>query len=340
MADLEVLLPTDIENLVFSGGGVRGLTYCAVLHELYSLTGFDFFSRKRKLKATAGTSIGSVFAVMVAAGYTPQELMQHADAFQIDHIMSVDITSLFSTWGFDNGSKLKKWIEDLLFTKTGKRNLTFKDLHEISNIHTTCVSVDLHECDPVYFNATNTPDVQICDAVAASMAIPPFFCPQKLVVNGRERMLIDGGFMRNFPVSIFPPEKTLGIRIKWDVAFNLNSMEQYYSRVIYCALYSSEESQWARLDDAYKPNIINVDVGDISTMNFRLPRAFMSRMLDNGRNAVKLFVASRMGGRGGKPRCDIGTSPGTADPCDGDILLSPNKGPRAPPTTHATTGGQ
>jgi len=149
-------------------------------------------------------------------------------------------------------------------------------------------------------------------------------------------MLIDGGFMRNFPVSIFPPEKTLGIRIKWDVAFNLSSMEQYYSRVIYCALYASEESQWARLDDAYKPNIISVDVGDISTMNFRLPRAFMSRMLDNGRDAVKVFVSTRMGGES-KPTCDAGTSPGSPNYCEGDTEILPLKqagtAPAAVPST-------
>ena len=59
-------LPETVENLVFSGGGMRGLAYAGVLEALQR-RGVDLWSHARPLKAVCGSSVGALFAMLVAA---------------------------------------------------------------------------------------------------------------------------------------------------------------------------------------------------------------------------------------------------------------------------------
>jgi NTE family protein len=55
-------------NLVFEGGGVRGLAYAGALDVL------EERGALKKLEQVAGTSVGAVTALLIAVGYTPTEL--------------------------------------------------------------------------------------------------------------------------------------------------------------------------------------------------------------------------------------------------------------------------
>src|SRR5438477_6422064 len=60
MADAERFL-----NLVFQGGGVRGIAYAGVLSKMPSTY---------KIHAVGGTSAGSIVAALVAIGKTPSQI--------------------------------------------------------------------------------------------------------------------------------------------------------------------------------------------------------------------------------------------------------------------------
>ena len=65
--------PAVVKNLVFEGGGVRGVAFTGALLELQQRHQLD------SLQRVAGTSVGSIHAALLAVGYTPAEIGQYTD---------------------------------------------------------------------------------------------------------------------------------------------------------------------------------------------------------------------------------------------------------------------
>ncbi|MHA2357420.1 MAG: patatin-like phospholipase family protein [Candidatus Heimdallarchaeaceae archaeon] len=74
----------NVEYLAFEGGGGKGIAYLGALQALEELEIISYIEEKRenqiytrldtkKIKGVAGTSVGSVTALLVACGYTPVE---------------------------------------------------------------------------------------------------------------------------------------------------------------------------------------------------------------------------------------------------------------------------
>jgi len=67
--------PTDIEYLVFQGGGGKGVAYAGVLKALEEKEVLPFKpGAPREIKGIAGTSAGAITALLVSMGYTSDEI--------------------------------------------------------------------------------------------------------------------------------------------------------------------------------------------------------------------------------------------------------------------------
>jgi predicted acylesterase/phospholipase RssA len=122
----------------------------------------------------------------------------------------------------------KNRLEDLIKVdiddkeKSRKGNsITFNDLKILSKIDSKTftpieiTAFDMKTQEIVYLNADTQPNMPICYAARASMALPPVFRPIELeidvkeVINGKECvsrkkvLLADGGFGSNTPIKIF-----------------------------------------------------------------------------------------------------------------------------------------
>jgi predicted acylesterase/phospholipase RssA len=274
-----------IKNLIFSGGGSRGIAYAAVLQQLYRKTNFDFFSKQRQIETTIGASIGALFAVLVSCRYHPSELIEKTKQYNVEDVINIDVTNLFFKWGLDDGSKLKHWTDELIAAKTGKQKMTFLDLHSFSDMNTIIVVTNLQQNKSVSMNYQSHPNVVVSDAVAMSMALPPVFSPVKY----KGEYYVDGGLLDNFPCASFNPLESLAFRVIWNNNCTLSGVDQYISRVIYVALATSERIQWDNLSDEWDSRTIAVDVGDISTINFRMSASLLESMMHAGENEVNLF---------------------------------------------------
>ena len=60
----------NFKNLVFEGGGIKGFSYCGVIKELESKNMLKNFNK------FAGTSSGSIFASLLAAEFTADEILE------------------------------------------------------------------------------------------------------------------------------------------------------------------------------------------------------------------------------------------------------------------------
>jgi NTE family protein len=201
----------NFKNLVFEGGGVKGIAYggaLKVLDELDILPG---------IIRVGGTSAGAINAALLALGFSFQEVSDiiastnFNDFEDKSKVIFGNMRRILKYYGWFKGDAFTGWIGEKIKKKTGKVNFTFGELKEavtgnepgfrelylaVTNLTQQKVEIYSHE---------SSPDVAIKDAVRMSMSIPLFF---KAVKRGND-ILVDGGLAYNYPIDLFDREKYL-----------------------------------------------------------------------------------------------------------------------------------
>jgi predicted acylesterase/phospholipase RssA len=210
------------ENLILSGGGVRGLYYLGFMKY--------FKDKLHQFKNLVGTSIGSFFVVAIALGYTEEEIRPHVlNILDYNRVKSLKVFDFLENLGLDDGSKLEHYIKKMIRYKYGKKELTFKQLYETYNKHVTVTAVSIEDNCVIYFSKETHPLMKVWKAVRMSMTVPFLFKPYTY----KEKNYIDGGLRHNFPIDLYPSKYTLGIDISTlpRVSKKLNFEEYIFSLV-------------------------------------------------------------------------------------------------------------
>lgn len=183
-----------IINACFEGGGIKGLVYVGALKFLEE-RGFKIFK-------TCGTSVGALFAALIAVGYKSNEI--------VDIIEETDYRLITNKNKFKEGvRKLGLYNIDLLekklyelFTKKGKikfLDLKYGDdylLKIIVTEMTTKQMVIIPDDLPKFGYSKD--DFLISKAVAMSCSIPFVFNQYHL----SKYIFVDGGVVNNFPIEL------------------------------------------------------------------------------------------------------------------------------------------
>lgn len=187
-------------NLVFEGGGVKGLAYVGAMEVLQAegILG--------RIHRVGGTSAGAINATLFALGYSLSEQNEILRGMNFKSFMDDewgivrDSERLLTHFGWYKGDFFHQWISKLIEEKTGSPTYTFGDLWlddgpELymcaTNVSTGYMEIFSHEL---------TPELTIADAVRASMSIPLFF---QAVRGASKGWLIDGGVLCNYPIKLF-----------------------------------------------------------------------------------------------------------------------------------------
>ncbi len=199
-----------ITNLVFEGGGVKGVAYCGALHELESqgiLGG---------VTSVAGTSAGAITAALVAAGYSSKDLT--------DAMLDLDFRSfedgelegpirVVEHYGWYRGRAFLEWMRGQITLKLGSPDATFEDLTSARHVDLRVVATNLSTRSAQIFSVATTPTVPVAEAVRMSMSIPLFFAA--VTYNGAVH--VDGGAVWNYPIEMFDEPTvsaaTIGFRL-------------------------------------------------------------------------------------------------------------------------------
>jgi len=187
-------------NLVFEGGGVKGIAYVGVLRELQQR------GILKNIVRVGGTSAGAINAVLMALGYTLEET--HEVLSTLDFRRFMDRSSvcwknawrLVSKFGWYKGDFFGSWIGDLIFEKTGQKNPTFKELRADNRRDLYLIGTNLSTRFAEVFSAEHTPEMHVMDAVRRSMSIPIYFAA---VRDRRGDVFVDGGVFDNYPIKLF-----------------------------------------------------------------------------------------------------------------------------------------
>ncbi len=231
-------LNSKVENLVFEGGGILGISYLGVLDYLFRNGLMDDVSR------VAGTSAGAVTACITSFnlpfvetrkisntldykqvpskgemenfGFVPEEINERLEGFLGDMSCVYRLINRFGWYSTDYFYGWMKGVIEEQFDRSKKSPpytfADFKDptLHKEGRpfLDLYVIGTDISMKTTQVFSYETTPKVEVAQAVRISMSVPIFFEAvfrekTNTLGNSITNVFCDGGLMHNYPLNIF-----------------------------------------------------------------------------------------------------------------------------------------
>ncbi|MDD3172848.1 MAG: patatin-like phospholipase family protein [Herbinix sp.] len=227
-----------VNNLVFEGGGILGISYLGVLDYLMQ-NGWT-----KDIKRIAGTSAGAITACITSFNLAFADLNAIAESLDYSKLPSKSaldnldlipedvkktiaellgdincIYRLMNKYGWYSTEYFYLWIRDVIadqFNSAKKRPpYTFSDFKNAS-LHKYnrpfwdlyIVGTNLSMKNSSVFSYETTPMMEVAEAVRISMSIPLFFeavitDDSKVSDNSMTNVFCDGGAINNYPLNLF-----------------------------------------------------------------------------------------------------------------------------------------
>ncbi len=205
-------------NLVFEGGGVKGIAYVGVIDALGKAGVIANIER------VGGTSAGAINALLFAAGFNLSETRKalwklNFNDFKDDSwLILKDLKRLREEYGWHKGNFFRNWIGEQLESQGHSAHVTFQTLQAATGkalyVYATNLSTHFGEV----YSPEHTPRMRVVDAVRRSMSIPLFF---RAITDDRGDVFVDGGVLNNYPVKLFD-------RLKYLQSTDLIRTPKYY----------------------------------------------------------------------------------------------------------------
>lgn len=176
-----------IDTLIFSGAGVKGIYYIGAYKSLIKnkIINID------NIKNIICCSSGCIFGLCILLKYSIHFIECIIKKIKFDTFLDYnDLNDLFCDNGLFDIKIIKKFINLLIYHKYHKKNITLKQLFELSKIKLIVKVYNYTDQCPEFFSYKKYPNLLVSDAICMSCCIPIFFRP--ILYN--DKMYIDGGF--------------------------------------------------------------------------------------------------------------------------------------------------
>lgn len=193
------------ENLVFEGGGIKGIAYVGaigVLEEKKILP---------DIRRVADTSAGAIVATLLALGAGAAQIQEILHATRFGTFEDASFGLVRNTWrllhryGWYKGDAFSTWTKKQIAALDGDAELTFSTLaaraKKAPEKHRELymIGTDLSAQKAVVYSAEHTPDTPIWRALRISMSLPLVFAS----MQGDRDVYVDGGLSWNYPIDLF-----------------------------------------------------------------------------------------------------------------------------------------
>ena len=263
---------------IFSGGGTRLSAHIGIIKALHNLDiHFD---------QVVGVSGGSIIAAMYYAGYNVDEMEQLAADTDFNQFREGSWWRLLTEGGLSSGDRFEHWLNSYL------KGMRFAQCPTLLNI----LATNVNGGGPVIFNASNTPDMPIAEAVRYSMSIPLVFSFKQykdhILVDGA--ILAEGALFQNWqgdgtPSVCFRLQDKKYSREDTDKKlFKLPTFITLLVRTFMDALSREYVHQ------EYWNRTIVVDTGDISSVAFNLTSESKHRLFELGYSTVNEHLPRKL----------------------------------------------
>jgi NTE family protein len=319
----------NFKNLVFEGGGVKGIAYGGALEVL------EHLGILANIIRAGGTSAGAINAALFALGHSVDEISRTISETDFStftdrgYFMSM-IPRLFRSYGINKGYVFSEFMRQKIEKKTGKSEFTFKDLNNavkegqpgFRDLY--IVVTDLTNQKPMIYSFENpgSADMPIWQAVRMSMSIPLYF----QAVKTRNAVFVDGGVSYNYAVNIFDEKRylsmegnglanyypgktgkvfnyeTLGFRLDsqsvikyshddWAIPpQEINNLKDYVSALLNFMMEMANKSH-LRSEDWNRT--VFIDTLDVKTTDFSISPWKIRQLIESGRSCTEKYFEWR-----------------------------------------------
>ena len=259
---------------LFGGGAMRGLAYVGAIRALEQL-GVEY-------DILGGSSVGSVFATLLACGYKSYELENLFMKVNFELFKDIHF-GLGKDFALSRGEIFVDWLNELISRKAegkNKNNLTFADLEQNLVIITT----NLETFTTQEFSKYTTPDFEIAKAIRISSSMPGLMPPYKY--NGAD--LVDGDLQKASPMWKLSnrfettQSRIMEFRLEGECSKEVKSPISFINTIYSCVtdVATAFVSEIYGKNDKY--DCIRLNTGNIFFADLNLSRDARRSLIDSG----------------------------------------------------------
>lgn len=289
-----------ISNLVFEGGGVRGVAYGGAVEAL------EKAALLPKIQRVAGTSAGAITACLVALKYSAVEISQIIANMNLASFEDkVREFRRLKDFGIYEGQVFLDWLRELIAKSEvakGKADLTFGELVSRQGLELKVYATDLFTQSLKAFSPTATPTVPVAEAVRASMSIPIYFDAWRFSDNNPDdHFYVDGGVLYNYPIGAFDDlqngqvnTETLGFQLEnlsgQDIytPFDYGDLGKYTKSLLDTLMYTQSVALTRSAADVART--VDIDHLGVEATDFEIDNATKNKLIQSGWDATLAFL--------------------------------------------------
>ena len=259
---------------LFGGGAIRGLAYVGAIRAMEEL-GVEY-------DIIGGSSVGSIFATLVACGYKSYELENLF--MKVNYELFKDIHLGFGKGlGLSKGEIFIDWLNELISRKAEdikSKKLTFEALEKELVIITT----NLNSFSTQEFSKALTPEFEIAQAIKISSSMPGLMAPYKY----NDSNLVDGDLQKASPMwrlsETLNDSKSRILEFRLEGAYKEDSKNPLaFINTIYSCVTDVATDFVTELygkNDRY--DCIRINTGDIFFADFNLDKDSRRKLINSG----------------------------------------------------------
>ena len=193
------------ENLVFEGGGVKGIAYAGAISVL------EQKGIMRDIRRVAGTSAGAIMATFLALGASGAQIEQILHDTRFSTFEDASLGLIRNTWrllhryGWYKGDAFSEWAKKQIAALGGDADITFAMLASNAKEQPgKCrdlymIGTDLSAQRATVYSSEHTPGMPVRQALRISMSLPLVFAS----ITEDHDVRVDGGLSWNYPIDLF-----------------------------------------------------------------------------------------------------------------------------------------
>jgi len=273
-------------DVIFGGGAIRGVAYIGAIKALQEF-GVE-------IGALAGSSVGAIFAGLIAVGYEVEELKELFLNINFDLFRDIHF-GLGKQFALSKGEVFLDWLRELIekkyygdvYKKDESVPVTFKDLNRDLVIITT----DLTNFKCKEFSKYETPDFEIAKAIRISSTMPGLMPPYKM--DNSE--LVDGDLQKSWPLwklsKTFSSkeDRILEFRLEGDYAGKGKTPIDFINTVYSCVTSIATDfivDCYGKMD---KYDYIILNTGEVIIVDFNQSREKREHLIQIGYEQTKKY---------------------------------------------------
>ena len=253
---------------IFGGGAIRGVSYIGAIQALNELN--------IAIGTLAGSSVGAIFASLLAVGYNSDEIEEMFLKVNFDLFRDIHF-GFGKSFALSKGEVFLEWVREMLerkfygtdYKKGENPTVKFKDLDKNLVIITT----DLTNFSCREFSKAETPDFEVATAVRISSSMPGLMT----TIKYENSELVDGDLQKSWP--LWKLSKTLSnskdrileFRLEGDYDKNGKNAIDYLNTVFSCVTSVATKNIVETYGNCDKYDYVTINTGDALIVDFNAP---------------------------------------------------------------------